>query len=87
MRLRALAAFVMMAACQRPERIVSFGPKVDAAVPEVKVDLPKDLRFTLQGQDFEDARGKSCPLEAIVDAPDAGEMPVLRFRCAQWGAP
>lgn len=44
-------------------------------------------RFELRGPDFEDARGRGCPLEAVVDEPDAGEAPVLRFRCAVYGGP
>lgn len=79
-------AVLLLVACTKPERIVSGVFPPDASAPAVKIDLPQELHFTLQGQDFEDARGKSCPLEAIVDAPDAG-APVLRFRCAAYGAP
>jgi hypothetical protein len=51
------------------------------------VDRSRVLMLDLRGADFEDARGKGCPLEAFVEAPDGGDYPVLRFRCAVYGGP
>lgn len=65
-----------------------FGPtSAGAAFTGVAFARSRVLRFELRGADFEDARGRGCPLEAVVDEPDAGDEPVLRFRCAAYGGP
>jgi hypothetical protein len=59
----------------------------DAGIPlgTVVVDQSSVLLLQLRGPDFEEARGRGCPLEAFVEAQDAG-YPVLRFRCTTYGA-
>lgn len=54
--------------------------------PAVLIDQSSVLLLQLRGPDFEEARGRGCPLEAFVEAQDAG-YPVLRFRCTTYGAP
>jgi hypothetical protein len=91
-----LALAVALTFSQRPDRPSRPTTPVDAGPPPapdsgqfagVAFARSRVLQFELRGSDFEDARGRGCPLEAIVDEPDAGDMPTLRFRCAAYGGP
>jgi hypothetical protein len=80
---RLLFLVLAVVACGRQERPVAAGEPEFRAV---RVDRSRVLTLDLRGPDFEEARGKSCPLEALVETADGGD-PVLRFRCATFGAP
>lgn len=74
----------LLACAPKPER-----PVVDAGTPRpfgpVAIDQTA-LLFRLSGPDFEGAREHSCSVEAVIDPPDGGSPPILRFRCTNYGA-
>jgi hypothetical protein len=73
---------------RRHQEQVEMATRPDAGIPlgTVVIDQSSVLLLQLRGPDFEEARGRGCPLEAFVEAQDAG-YPVLRFRCTTYGAP
>jgi hypothetical protein len=87
----ALALFLMTpwCGCDRSERPIApvLAPVDAGPAPfgDIYVAPSNAVRFEMHGPDFEDARGRGCPLEAIVEQRADGQ--VLRFRCAVYGGP